>query len=119
MSEKVLTKIFCPPAESLFVVLFIRHKELKKEDLNLVPWKKSFKICDSRIRNDIISSYEEYKSLGISMSDYFNVNIIIAMSRRRLNEFTLKKLKFDEEKEVINWYQIGTDFFYKIYSSLI
>ena len=107
MSEKVLTKIFCPPAESLFVVLYIRQKELKKEDLNLVPWNQSFKICDIRIRTNLLREFQEYKELSISMSDYFNMNLVVGQCKRRSNEFTLRKLKvFDEEKEVINWYQI-------------
>ena len=100
MSENNLTKIFCAPADSQFVILYLRFKELKKHDLNLVSWNKSFKICDARIKSELLRSYQEYKELKIDLSDFFNVNILKAQCKRRNNEFTLQKTTFEEDREV-------------------
>ena len=113
MSDKNLTKIFCSPVDTKFLVLYLRFKGLKKEDLNLVAWNRSFKICDARIRADCIQKWEEQQTLKLSYSDFFNVNIVTAQCHRRKNEFSLKTCTFDEDKEVIhkfgtNWNQSFT-----------
>ena len=100
MSEKTLTKIRCPPAESDFVVLYLRQRELQKNDLNLVSLKKAYEIFDNRIRTNLLKTYQEFKELRISLSDFYNVNILIGCTQRRSNEFTLKNMKFDDDKEV-------------------
>ena len=110
MSEKQLTKVFCSPAESNFVVMYLRWKQYELKDLNLQPFNKSYKIFDYRIKNDLIAKYKEYKELKISLEDFFQRNIIYATCKRRNNEFTLGQITFDPEKEVnqmvLDWYQI-------------
>ena len=101
-----LTKIRCPPVPSDFVVLYLRHRELQKKDLNLVRLKNAFEIFDNRIRSNLLQSYNEFKEMKISLSDFFYVNILIGCTQPRKNEFTLKKCNFDEDKEVNAWYQI-------------
>ena len=100
MSENSLTKIRCPPAESDFVVLYLRQREHQKSELNLVKLKKAFEIFDHRIRTSLLQTYKEFKELKLSLSDFFNVNILIGKSDRLDNEFTLRKMNFDIEKEV-------------------
>ena len=100
MSENTLTKIRVHGVDDQFVVLYLRHREYQKTDLNLVSLKKAYEIFDNRIKTDLIKSFKEYKEFNISLSDFFNVNIIQAECKRRNNEFTLKKVKFDQEKEV-------------------
>ena len=107
MSEN-LTKIFCGKIPTKFVVLYIRFRGYNKNDLNLVKFNSSYKICDTRIRNDCLNAYEEFRELNIDIEDYFNVNILTASSKRRSNEFTIqRKRSFDQEKEV--GYKIGTN----------
>ena len=101
-----LTRIHCNPVDTKFLILYIRMREYTRESLNLVKFNSSYKICDQRIRNDILKEFEEFKSLQIDISSYFNVNIMTASCKRRSNEFTLKQIKFDQEKEV----KIGTKF---------
>ena len=97
MSEN-LTKIFCGKIPTKFLMLYIRFKGYNKNDLNLVKFNSSYKICDTRIRNNAINAHEEFLSLKIDIEDYFNVNILTASSKRRSNEFTLQREKtFDQE----------------------
>lgn len=110
MSEKQLTKVVCSPADSNFVVMYLRWKQYELKDLNLQPFNKSFKIFDYRIKNDLIAKYKEYKELKISLEDFFQRNIIYATCKRRNDEFTLRQTTFDPEKEVSDWYLIGTKF---------
>ena len=100
MSEKKLTKIRVHGVDETFIILYLRQRELQKKDLNLVKLKNAYEIFDNRIRSNLLETYNEFKDLKISLSDFFNVNIIEAVSKRRNNEFTLKKCNFDEEKEV-------------------
>ena len=100
MPENNLTKIRVHGVDDDFVVLYLRHKEYQKTDLNLILLKKAYEIFDNRIKTDLIKTFKEYKELKISLSDFFNTNIITASCKRRNDEFTLKKVKFDQEKEV-------------------
>ena len=101
MSEKKLTKIRVHGVDETFIILYLRQRELQKKDLNLVKLKNAYEIFDNRIRSNLLETYNEFKDLKISLSDFFNVNIIEAVSKRRNNEFTLQRLDvFDEEKEV-------------------
>ena len=103
-----LTKIFCNPIDQKFVILYIRMKEYTRESLNLVKHNTGFRILDSKIRSNLLQTYNEYKSMPIDLESFFNVNCLVASCKRRVNEFTLKQRKFDQEKEVS--YQTGTNF---------
>ena len=105
-----LTRIHCNPVDTKFLILYIRMREYTRESLNLVKFHGSYKICDQRIRKNILKEFEEFKSLMIDMETFFDVNIVTASCKRRSNEFTLKQIKFDQEKEV----KIGTKFFTKL-----
>ena len=96
-----LTKICCPPADDKFIILFLRHREIRKQDLNLRPSKGStFKITNTRIKSSLLSDFKEFTDLQITLSDYFQVNIIDAVSREKPDEFNLRETSFDESKEV-------------------
>ena len=106
MSE--LTKVSCRPVNDKFTVCYIRFNGLTKSDLNLIPSKGSIRngplrICDSRIRSNITSLYEEFNASKLTLEEYFQLNIIEAKSDRRKDEFTLRGTTFVEGRQVINF----------------
>lgn len=101
MDSTNLTKITCRPADNKFTVLFLRQRKISKEELNLRPSIRStLKIFNPMIKSLLLSAYEDFKQSKLDLADYFQVNIILAVSREKSNEFNLRKTKFDESKRV-------------------
>ena len=97
---KKFTKIICPPADSKFIVLFLRDRKISREKLNLRPSKGStFKIWNHSIKASLLSFYEDFKQSRLDLSDFFQVNIIDAACRWS-EEFNLRETVFDEAKKV-------------------
>ena len=96
-----LTKISCRPADDKFVVLFLRMRDINKNELNLRPSKGStLKITNYQITSTLLNLFKDFKESQLNLSDYFNVNIILAFSKRKSNEFTLRKTNFCTSREV-------------------
>ena len=97
----LFTRICCPPANEKFIVLFLRHRDIRKQDLDLRPSKGStFKITNPQIKSSLLSDFKEFTELQLDLSDYFQVNIVNAISREKPDEFNLRETRFDESKEV-------------------
>lgn len=97
----LFTRICCPPANDKFIVLFLRHRDIRKQELDLRPSKGStFKITNPQIRSSLLSDFKVFTELQIDLSDYFQVNIVDAVCREKPDEFNLREIGFDESKEV-------------------
>ena len=96
-----LTKICCRPASDEFIVLFLRMNEIKKDELNLRPsYKSTLKITNHRISSMLLDHFKDFKDSSLDLSDFFDVNIVSAVAKRRKNEFTLRKCVFSTERKV-------------------
>ena len=98
-----LTKIYCEPADSKFVALFLRSRKIEKTDLHLYAYarERSYKILPSEIKTLLMQGYDAYQKSGLSLADYFGKNILIAKGKRmKPHEFILQDTDFDENKTV-------------------
>ena len=100
-----LTKIYCSPADSKFVALFLHSRKITKKDLHLYAYARemSYKIMPSEIKTLILQGYDAYQKSGLSLGDYFGKNILIAREKReKPREFIIQNtdIHFDESKEV-------------------
>ena len=104
MNNKKLTKIVCDRIEDKFIVLFLRWRKISKTDLKLKPSRKSkLKITDPSIKFLIKSFFEEYQQTGLSLVEYFRINLVVAIESSRSNnrfEFNLRETTFDQSIKV-------------------
>lgn len=107
-SQIELTKITCNPAESKFIVLFLRSRGISKNDLLLYPVYDYYKIIDPEIKGMILSCYRDFKRSQLTLEDYWECNIVTAIdlsknesSQNRQIEFNLQqRSNFDESRKV-------------------
>ena len=104
MEQLELTKISCKPADDKFTVLFLRSRKISKADLDLRPSnEKTLKITNPAIKASLLEHYNDFKQSQLSIQDYFNINLILAVNRVRDTfnpSFNLQQMIFDETREV-------------------
>ena len=104
MNNKKLTKIVCDRIEDKFIVLFLRWRKISKTDLKLKPSKgTTMKITDPSIKASIKTFFEEYQQSGLSLVEYFRINLVVAIESSRSNnrfEFNLRETTFDQSIKV-------------------
>ena len=107
MNKQEFTKIVCDKIEDKFIVLYLRWRKISKQELKLKPSKGScLKITDPTIKSSIKQFYDEFKQSGLTIVDYFGINLVTAIETdshdqtENKKEFNLRQTIFDESRKV-------------------
>ena len=73
--------------------------------MELKPSKgKCMKIGNHNLKSAVISFYEEFKTTGLGLDEYFGINLVVAIETNRSNnpyDFNLRETIFDQSKKVL------------------
>ena len=107
MNTLEFTKIVCDKIEDKFIVLYLRWRKISKQELKLMPSKGScLKITDHNIKSSIKQFYDEFKQSGLTIVDYFGINLVTAIETdshdrtENKKEFNLRQTIFNESRKV-------------------
>ena len=92
-----MNKIVCPEIkDNVFTMAYIKVNKIAIVNLHLNPYRNNKRIGSTPIVNALVQNYNEFKASGLKMSDWFEVNILIAVKREE--NFVIRPIKFEYEK---------------------